>query len=89
MSPQSNPRTKHQSDSDRAQAAVGVRPPTVELPRSRTDTFRRGQRAGRMRMRYLLGRAQRPIRDFLVTHRTRFTTGNKHGKHPDQGQTPS
>jgi hypothetical protein len=89
MSPQSNPQSSKESDTERAQTALGAQPPSVTRPIGPGSTFRRGMRAGRMRARYQVSRAYRPIQGFLVTHRRRFTTGNKHGKNANGGHTPS
>jgi hypothetical protein len=77
MSPQSNPHVNPKTTTaERAQVAVGVRLPTVRQGNPRRFPFQPGKRVGRMRERYLL--ARRPILNFLVTHRRRFTTGHKH-----------
>ncbi len=86
MSPQSNRHTPKESDTERAQTSLGVQLPSITRPTWPGEMFRRGTRAGRMRARYQVGRAYRPILGFLVTHRRRFTTGNKHGR---GGPSPS
>jgi hypothetical protein len=86
MSPQSNPHTTKESNTERAQTSLGVHLPSITRPVWPGELFRRGSRAGRMRARYQMTRAYRPILGFLVTHRRRFTTGNKHGR---GGPSPS
>jgi hypothetical protein len=85
MSPQSNPHVNHkETTNDRAQEALGVATPHVRAPRFRRFLHWPSRRAWRYRSQRRLERTVRPIQGFLVTHRRRFTTGNKH-KQPYKG----
>jgi len=85
MSPQSNSRVSHkETTNDRAQEALGVSTPQVRAPRFRRFLHWPGRRTWQRSHQYRLARAVRPIQGFLVTHRRRFTTGNKH-KQPYKG----
>jgi len=85
MSPQSNSQLSHkETTNDRAQEALGVSRPQVRSPRFRRFLDWTNRRTWRYRHQYRLERAVRPIQGFLVTHRRRFTTGNKH-KQPYKG----
>jgi hypothetical protein len=85
MSTQSSSQLNHkETTNDRAQEALGVSRPQVRGPRFRRFLRWPSQRAWRRRYQYRLERTVRPIQGFLVTHRRRFTTGNKH-KQPYKG----
>jgi len=86
MSPQSNPQPERQFNAaERAQKAVGLQLPQMELP-----LWRRFGRGGPWQERQhgwrraWFWKSPRPILGHLVTHRRRFTTGHKH-KQPYRG----